>query len=120
MKDKRSPCPISCTLELVGDRWSLLVIRDLFAGKTHFREFLKSPERIATNVLTDRLERLTEAGLVQAKPSEERAGALSYSLTDRGRGLYPVLESIRDWGLASIPGTAALMPVPVQGPPKEA
>jgi DNA-binding HxlR family transcriptional regulator len=112
MKERRSPCPISCTLDLLGDRWSLLVIRDLFAGKTHYREFLKSPERIATNILADRLEKLVEAGLVQALPSDARVGALSYTLTDRGRSLYPVVESIRDWALATIPCTAALVEVP--------
>jgi DNA-binding HxlR family transcriptional regulator len=63
----RSRCPVSCTLELVGDRWSLLVIRDLFRGKHRFGEFLESPEAIPTNILTERLKRLVHAGIVSSR-----------------------------------------------------
>jgi len=115
MKAKRSPCPIACSLDLLGDRWTLLVIRDLFAGHTHFKDFLRSPEGIATNILTNRLERLGAAGLVRARASRDRAGAHAYFLTPKGRALYPVLESLRDWGLKHLRGTAALVEVP---PPK--
>ena len=112
MATKRSPCPISCALEILGDKWTLLVIRDLFAGRTHFKDFLRSPEKIATNILTDRLDRLVAAGLAETSPSPERVGAQSYALSPKGRALYPVLEAIRDWGLAHIEGTAARIHIP--------
>jgi DNA-binding HxlR family transcriptional regulator len=104
---RRSICPVACTLDLVGDKWTLLVVRDLFAGKSHFHEFARSPERIATNILADRLERLRESGLVAAKASSVRAGSSAYTLTDKGRDLYPIVEAIKDWGLRNIRGTEA-------------
>jgi DNA-binding HxlR family transcriptional regulator len=111
MATKRSPCPISCTLDILGDRWTLLVIRDLFVGKTHYREFLSSPEGIATNILANRLEKLITAGLVECSPSPERAGAKAYTLSPKGRALFPVLVAIRDWGLANLEGTQARIEV---------
>ena len=107
MKKRRSVCPIACSLDIVGDKWTLLVVRDLFAGKSRFKEFSASPERIATNILAERLERLTRAGLVSARAAEDRAGSLSYTLTARGKSLFPVLLAMKDWGLANIPGTHA-------------
>ncbi|HLP83224.1 MAG TPA: helix-turn-helix domain-containing protein [Phycisphaerales bacterium] len=109
---KRSACPIACTLDIVGDKWTLLVIRDLFAGKSHYHEFLQSPERIATNILAERLTRLTSAGLITAHASPQREGASLYQLTPRGQSLFPVLVAIRDWGLTNITGTKAHMHVP--------
>lgn len=109
---KRSVCPVACTLDLLGDRWTLLVVRDLFAGKTHYHEFAQSPEGIATNILAARLGRLREAGLVEAKESPVRAGSRSYELTARGRSLRPVVEAMRDWGLAQIKGTEARVRMP--------
>lgn len=106
---RRSPCPVACTLDLLGDRWTLLVVRDLMLGRTRFAEFLRSPERIATNILADRLRRLVAAGLVITEASSERSGSLSYRLTERGESLRPVLESIRAWGLSHLPGTEARM-----------
>jgi DNA-binding HxlR family transcriptional regulator len=89
-----------------------LVVRDLLAGKTHYHEFAESPEGIATNILADRLDRLCASALVDASPSKVRAGSRSYELTERGRSLRPVLETIREWGLKNIPGTAARVRVP--------
>lgn len=109
---RRSPCPIACSLDIVGDKWTLLVIRDLFAGKSHYHEFLQSPERIATNILAERLTRLTAAGVITAQPSPQREGASLYQLTPRGKALFPLLVAIRDWGLANLPGTKAHMHVP--------
>lgn len=106
-KTKRSVCPVSCALEIVGDRWTLLVVRDLFLGKSRFGEFADSPERIASNILATRLERLVKQGMVQARKSTAREGAQEYALTAKGRTLLPVLEAIRDWGLEQIPGTEA-------------
>lgn len=106
-EQRRSVCPVACTLDVLGDKWTLLVIRDLLCGRTSFKEFLKSPERIATNILSDRLERLVGSGLVETVPSTARSDRHTYRLTSRGRALTPVLEAIRSWGLTHIPGTRA-------------
>ncbi|MFZ4575030.1 MAG: winged helix-turn-helix transcriptional regulator, partial [Phycisphaerales bacterium] len=89
--EKRSPCPVACTLDLLGDKWSLLVIRDLLCGKSHYQDFLESPEGIATNILAARLEKLRGDGLVEAVASERRVGSTEYRLTKRGRSLTTVL-----------------------------
>lgn len=104
---RRSPCPVSATLDIIGDKWTMLIIRDLFAGKSRFRNLVESPERIATNILTARLERLSEAGLINSKASQDRVGSFEYFLTARGKSLLPVLVAMRDWGLANVAGTAA-------------
>ena len=101
----RSVCPVACTLDLIGDKWTLLVIRDLWSGKSHFKEFIDSPEHIATNILTDRLNRLSESGLVEQFPSEELPGRHGYRLTKKGKSLGPVLRAVTNWGLANIEGT---------------
>lgn len=106
-KQRRSPCPVSCTLDLIGDRWTLLVIRDLFAGKTHFKDFTSSPEGIATNVLADRLALLQGAGLVARVASTERPRHPAYRLTEKGRSLLSVLQAVADWGLEHLDGTEA-------------
>lgn len=103
---RRSPCPVAATLDVLGDKWTLLVIRDLYAGKKRYRELAASPEGIATNILASRLKQLQASGLVASKSSPQRAGSLEYSLTERGRSLLPVLRAMRDWGLAHVPGTA--------------
>jgi DNA-binding HxlR family transcriptional regulator len=92
---------------VLGDRWTLLVVRDLLCGRTSFREFLQAPEGIATNILSDRLKRLVSSGLVETVPAAMRSDRHTYRLTDRGRALRPALEAIRDWGLTHIPGTRA-------------
>jgi len=114
-KKKRSVCPVACTLDLIGDTWTLLIVRDLLAGKTHYHEFATSPERIATNILADRLTRLQHSGIVQARASSVRAGSSAYTLTDKGRGLLPLLEAVKVWGLTHIRGTEARIAVPAVG-----
>ena len=95
---RRSTCPISTGLELLGDRWTLLVIRDLmFAGKRHFREFLQSEESIASNVLADRLNSLVEHGLATRQDDPTHAQKAIYSLTEKGLGLLPVLIAMSAW-----------------------
>ena len=113
--DRRSPCPVSCTLDLLGDRWTLLVIRDLFAGKTQFKHLVASPEGIATNILSDRLGRLLEAGLIDRKPLPEHQGRFVYHLTQRGLSLGPVLRAVADWGLAHIDDTEARISIEPRG-----
>ena len=102
----RSCCPVTCTLDILGDRWTLVVLRDLFLGRTTFKEFVDSPEGIATNILSERLRRLVEAELVEKRqaPTGRR---MTYHLTPKGQSLLPVLQAVRDWGLANIPGTEA-------------
>lgn len=103
----RSCCPVACTLDLIGDKWTLLIVRDMLLGRTHFREFSASPERIATNILTDRLGRLVEAELVEKFPSPEQAGRDAYRLTEKGRTLEPLVQAMKGWGLKHIEGTSA-------------
>jgi DNA-binding HxlR family transcriptional regulator len=105
---KRSPCPVACTLDLIGDKWTLLVVRDMACGKSLFKEFSASPERIATNILTDRLNRLIESGLAE-RFAVEQAGREAYRLTKKGQSLLPILNAVAAWGLANIKGTAARM-----------
>jgi DNA-binding HxlR family transcriptional regulator len=107
--ERRSVCPVSCTLDVIGDKWTLLVIRDLFSGKTKFKDFLRSPEHIATNILTERLARLYEHGLVERQTSDDHAGRFDYVLSAKGLTLLPVLQAVAHWGLQHIEGTAALI-----------
>jgi DNA-binding HxlR family transcriptional regulator len=108
-RPNRSVCPIACALDIFGDRWTLLVIRDLACGKSQFKEFCESPERIATNILTDRLNRLVDQGLVERVPAASLSGRDAYQFTAKGKTLIPVVQSIADWGLNHIKGTEARM-----------
>lgn len=104
----RSPCPIACTLDLIGDRWTLLVIRDMmFFDKHRFEEFLESPEGISTNILADRLKSLEEMGLVEKQPYSNHARRMNYYLTETGKSLKPVLKVIAMWGLKHLEDTQA-------------
>jgi DNA-binding HxlR family transcriptional regulator len=103
----RSHCPISLALEVFGDRWTLLIVRDLlFAGKRRFREFLKSDERISTRILTDRLNALLEAGIITRADDPTHKQKAIYSLTEKGIDLVPVVAQIGIWGRAYRPVTA--------------
>jgi DNA-binding HxlR family transcriptional regulator len=108
-KHKRSPCPIACVLDILGDKWTLLVIRDMFCGRSYFNEFCRSPEGIATNILADRLEKLVEQKLVERYVTEDTPPRDAYRLTSKGNSLKPVLKAVADWGLANIDGTTAKM-----------
>lgn len=103
--ERRSPCPVACALDLFGDRWTLLVIRDLMLGRSRFKDFAASPEGIPTNILSDRLARLVDGGLVDKVPADDGSKRLGYRLTEKGESLRPILEAIRDWGLHWEPGT---------------
>ena len=103
--EHRSGCPINLTLEVVGDKWSLLIIRDMmFGNRRHFRELLtKSEERIASNILADRLKRLVEQGIVTKAedPTHKQKGV--YSLSAAGIALLPVLAQMAVWGRKHMP-----------------
>jgi DNA-binding HxlR family transcriptional regulator len=99
----RSPCPIAVTLDVLGDRWSLVVVRDLLVGKTRYGDFLASPERIPTNLLTDRLRRLEAQGIVVRDTEGGRRP--TYRLTDKGRALLPVLQAMARWATTWVPDT---------------
>jgi DNA-binding HxlR family transcriptional regulator len=95
----RSECPVSVSLEVFGDRWSLLIVRDLMIrGFRTFREFQQSGEGIATNILADRLRRLEKAAIITAEADESDGRRVSYRLTDRGIDLAPVLLELLLWG----------------------
>lgn len=112
---RRSVCPVACTLDLIGDKWTLLVVRDMLCGKSAFKDFLQSPERIATNILTDRLDKLVSAGIAERFVKEGAIQRESYRLTQKGESLAPVLETVKNWGLQWIEGTEARMQ-PNSGP----
>jgi DNA-binding HxlR family transcriptional regulator len=102
----RSICPIANILDILGDRWTLLVVRDLlFLGKRRFGELLASPESIPTNILTDRLRRLEESGIVVKVPYQTRPQRFEYHPTAKGTDLLPILKAMIDWGQRHIPGT---------------
>ena len=109
---RRSPCPVACALDIFGDRWTLLVIRDLILGKTRFKDFVTSPEGIPTNILSDRLLRLLEHGVVIQFSSSQGSKHLAYQLTEKGQALLPILKSVRDWGLTWEKGTKAMLGSP--------
>lgn len=101
----RSNCPIATTLDLVGDRWSLIIIRDMMNGKSRFGDFLKSPEHITTNVLTDRLAVMEQMKLVRKTPYQRKPLRFDYVLTERGMSLLPVLQEICRWANRHFPKT---------------
>lgn len=108
----RSPCVISNSLEILGDRWTLLIIRDLsFFGKHEYKEFLASPEAIATNILADRLKKLVNAGLVNETYHPSTKTRKLYYLTQRGKDLLPILLEIIKWGEKHLPPTEIMQPL---------
>ena len=111
----RSACAIANSLDILGDKWSLLVVRDLLHGKRTYGELALSRERIPTNLLADRLERLVSAGIVTRTPYQQRPVRYAYTLTPKGIALGDVLLAFVRWGKEHIPGTVALKPGPAGG-----
>lgn len=107
--ERRSPCPVACSLDLFGDRWTLLVVRDLILGRSRFKDFTSSPEGIPTNILSDRLARLLAGGVIEQIPAADGTKRLAYRLTKKGRALGPVLIAMRDWALEWEKGTVVGM-----------
>lgn len=106
----RSGCPINLTLEALGDKWSLIVVRDImFGGRRRFRELLTaSEEGIASNILADRLQHLTELGVLTRAPDPSHKQKQIYSLTEMGIDLLPVFIALGTWGRRYQPVTEAL------------
>jgi len=103
---RRSDCPVACVLDLMGDKWTLLILRDMiFFNKRLFYEFLDSPEKIATNTLTDRLHKMEQAGIIIKEPYSSHRYRYAYKLTEAGEELKPILTSIGKWGLKHIDKT---------------
>jgi DNA-binding HxlR family transcriptional regulator len=99
--DRRSGCPLNASVEMLGDRWSLLIIRDMMlVGYRSFKQFLNSHERIATNILADRLKRLENYGIIASSPDPTDGRKLIYSLTKKGQDLAPVLTEMVLWAAA--------------------
>ncbi len=111
MSDKiRSGCPVSLGLDIFGDRWTLLIIRDLmFSGKRHYREMLGSEERISTNILADRLKMLLDEGVVTKTEDSSHKQKAIYSLTEKGVDLLPILMQISRWSYKYRPVDEAYM-----------
>lgn len=105
IQSERSGCPIATTLDLLGDKWSLVIVRDMLTGKASFGDFLASPEGISTNILAERLRRLEAAGLVVRRAYQARPPRYEYKLSDKGEALLPVLQAICRWGNTFVPGT---------------
>lgn len=100
----RSRCPIAVTLDTLGDKWSLVIVRDLFAGKRKFSEFLESPEGIKRNILAERLKRLEAAGIVRRVRYQTRPDRFEYRLTKAGADLLPILQQVARWAKAHVAG----------------
>ena len=103
MTEFRSQCPIASALDIVGDKWSLLILRSMVVGATSYSDLLATPERISTNILAERLRRLEQAGLIARASARKGSIRGAYALTRRGAGFIPALQEIARWGEANIP-----------------
>ena len=102
----RSNCSISCALEIIGDKWTLLIIRDIIIGETKsFGDFRSSPEKIASNILSDRLEKMVSYGILIKRVNKKNKLKFDYTLSKIGKELEPVMMAISKWGHQSINGT---------------
>lgn len=101
----RSPCPVNLAVEVLGDRWTLLILRDLiFADRRHFRELLRgSEEHITSSILADRIERLTTAGVLTREHDPTHRQKARYTLTDKGIDLVPIIATMAQWGATHCP-----------------
>lgn len=100
MKEFKSHCPQNLILEIIGDKWTLLIIRDMIIdNKRHFREFLQSKEKIASNILSSRLQSLEKEGIIHKKKDPEHKQKIIYLLTQKGIDLFPILIENARWSL---------------------
>jgi DNA-binding HxlR family transcriptional regulator len=104
----RSDCPISAVLDIFGDKWTLLIVRDIVINERHkYNEFAAMGEGIPTNILADRLKRLVKYGIVEKRPYQQRPTRYEYHLTKKGEDLRPIIHDMVRWGLKHVPGTGA-------------
>jgi DNA-binding HxlR family transcriptional regulator len=96
---RRSRCPVACTLDVLGDRWSLLVVRDVMRGKRRYADFLASSEGIPTNILADRLKRLVAKGVIRSERYSLHPPRVEYVLTKKGEDLRPIMRAMVAWGV---------------------
>jgi DNA-binding HxlR family transcriptional regulator len=96
---RRSRCPVACTLDVLGDRWSLLVVRDAMRGKRRYADFLESPEGIPTNILADRLKLLVAKGVIRSERYSLHPLRVEYVLTEKGEDLRPIMRAMVEWGI---------------------
>lgn len=99
----RSGCPIASSLEVIGDRWTLVLLRDLVNGKRRSSEFMDSPERIASNILAARLKDMEANGLIRARLYQARPKRYEYRLTPKGAALLPLVQALSTWGEQQLP-----------------
>ncbi|WP_337040690.1 winged helix-turn-helix transcriptional regulator [Emticicia sp. 17c] len=108
MDKNRSDCPVSCSLDIFGDKWSLLIIRDvMMKGKVSYGEFLTSDEKIATNILANRLSTLENEKILVKEVSPTNKSKFVYSLTQKGADLLPILVELADWSIKYYENTKA-------------
>jgi DNA-binding HxlR family transcriptional regulator len=93
------PCPVARSVDVLGERWALLIVRDAFDGMRRFGEFQRSLG-VARNILADRLRLLVEAGILETRPASDGTSYEEYALTEQGRDLFPVIVALRQWGEA--------------------
>lgn len=109
LDDKRSGCPINLSLEVFGDKWSLLILRDMiFGGKRHFRELLRSQEGISSNILADRMKMLVDLGMLTKSDDPTHKQKAIYSLTEPAIELVPIMAHLGAWGRKWLPVTEEL------------
>ena len=101
----RSACPIACSLDLLGDKWTLLIVRDLMNGKRRFADFETSPEGIPTNTLSERLRRMEINSMIEKVQYAQHPPRFEYYLTKKGKALLPVLNELCRWANQHVPGT---------------
>lgn len=97
LDENNAQCPVARALEVLGDRWALMILRDAFDGLRRFSEFQKNLG-LAKNILTSRLKLLVESGLLMTQPASDGSAYKEYVLTDKGRSVFPVVVGLRQWG----------------------
>jgi DNA-binding HxlR family transcriptional regulator len=115
----RSLCPLSTALDLIGDKWSLLIVRDMCLAKSKYGDFQSSPEGIPSNILAQRLRQLEDSGIIEKVPYQQKPLRYEYLLTAKGADLLPVLQHLVVWAHKYVPDSlsppAALMDASPEG-----
>lgn len=114
---QRSPCPIATTLDIIGDKWTLLIVRDLLLGKKTYSALQAAPEGIPTNILANRLKKMQENGLIDKTPYQDRPPRYHYRLTRKGKELAVVIKPILRWAKRHLPETEQYVDKPANPPP---